>query len=122
VGSAVNDATREAGGTLGVAVIGSVFTSLYANHLDGTAFGRLPAAAASAARESVAAAYAIAGRSRNAALLDGANTSFLAGLHLACLVAAAVCWLGALAAIALPGRNRIRPAILDGTEPLSVAA
>jgi fucose permease len=122
VGSAVNDATREAGGTLGVAVIGSVFTSLYAHHLDGTAFGRLPAAAASAARESVAAAYAIAGRSRNAALLDGANTSFLAGLHLACLVAAAVCWLGALAAIALPGRNRIRPAILDGTEPLSVAA
>ena len=30
VGSAVNDATRELGGTLGVAVVGSVFSSVYA--------------------------------------------------------------------------------------------
>src|SRR4029453_5272578 len=30
IGSAMNDATRELGGTLGVAVIGSVFASLYA--------------------------------------------------------------------------------------------
>ena len=29
VGSAVNDTTRELGGTLGVAVIGSVFASVY---------------------------------------------------------------------------------------------
>ena len=35
VGSAVNDATRELGGTLGVAVIGSVFASLYAARIDG---------------------------------------------------------------------------------------
>src|SRR5262249_30428450 len=33
IGSAVNDATRELGGTLGVAVIGSVFASLYVNAL-----------------------------------------------------------------------------------------
>ena len=33
VGSAVNDATRELGGTLGVAVVGSVFSSVYAAHL-----------------------------------------------------------------------------------------
>ena len=33
VGSAVNDATREAGGTLGVAVLGGIFTSLFADHL-----------------------------------------------------------------------------------------
>jgi len=32
-GSAVNDATREAGGTLGVAVIGSVFSSIYRHKL-----------------------------------------------------------------------------------------
>lgn len=36
VGSAVNDATREAGGTLGVAVVGSVFSSLYLHRLAGT--------------------------------------------------------------------------------------
>jgi hypothetical protein len=33
VGSAVNDATRETGGALGVAVIGSVYTSLYVSQL-----------------------------------------------------------------------------------------
>src|SRR5262249_40104732 len=33
VGSAMNDATRLLGGTLGVAVIGSVFASLYASRL-----------------------------------------------------------------------------------------
>src|SRR5437762_2567059 len=41
VGSAVNDATRLLGGTLGVAVIGSVYASLYANRLAAD----LPAAA-----------------------------------------------------------------------------
>ncbi len=33
VGSAVNDATRLLGGTLGVAVIGSVYASIYSSHL-----------------------------------------------------------------------------------------
>ena len=33
VGSAVNDSTRLLGGTLGVAVIGSVYASLYASRL-----------------------------------------------------------------------------------------
>src|SRR5260370_10499524 len=34
VGSAVNDATRELGGTLGVAVIGSIYPSLHASRLE----------------------------------------------------------------------------------------
>ncbi|MFL6023701.1 MAG: MFS transporter, partial [Marmoricola sp.] len=45
VGSAVNDATRELGGTLGVAVVGSVFTSIWAAHLAGGALGALPGSA-----------------------------------------------------------------------------
>jgi hypothetical protein len=109
VGSAVNDATREAGGTVGVAVIGSVFTSLYARHLDGTVFVRLPHGLENAARNSVAAAFTIAGRAPHgvaAELLAGAQTSFMSGLHVACVVAAGVCWLGALGALALPGRRR----------------
>jgi len=120
VGSAVNDATREAGGTLGVAVIGSVFTSLYAHHLSGTAFGRLPEAVSQAARNSVAAAYTVAGRSGDAALLHGANSSFMSGLHVACLVAAGVCWLGALGASALPNRQRMTAAATD--DPAAVLA
>jgi hypothetical protein len=42
VDSAVNDATREAGGTLGVAVLGSIFTSLYADRIGAGAFAVLP--------------------------------------------------------------------------------
>ena len=37
VGSAVNDTTRQVGGALGVAVIGSVVSSVYAHHVDDVA-------------------------------------------------------------------------------------
>ena len=111
VGSAVNDATREAGGTLGVAVLGSVFTSIYAGHLSGTSIGALPGRLADAARDSVGAAVAIAGQApagARAALAADVNASFMAGLHLACFVAAGICWLGAVGALALPGRRAMR--------------
>ncbi len=63
VGSAVNDATRQLGGTLGVAVIGSVYASVYASKLsDATVTGFLPADAASAATDSIGAAFAVADR------------------------------------------------------------
>ncbi|MDH6145430.1 hypothetical protein P3T35_007485 [Kitasatospora sp. GP30] len=114
VGSAVNDATREAGGTLGVAVLGSVFTSLYAARLTDTSFAGLPQQAVSAGKQSVAAALgsaatlAPAGESR---LLSDVQNSFMYGFHLACVVAAAVCLLGAIGArLALPGRAAIGPA------------
>ena len=42
VGSAVNDATRELGGTLGVAVVGSIFSSVFAAHLASGSYGALP--------------------------------------------------------------------------------
>src|SRR3954470_12502144 len=44
VGSAVNEATRLLGGTLGVAVIGSVYASLYAGRLTSALPGDVPAA------------------------------------------------------------------------------
>src|SRR3954463_11222791 len=56
VGSAVNDATRELGGTLGVAVVGSIFSSVYAAHLADGLFGQQPAAALAQAQGSVRAA------------------------------------------------------------------
>ena len=43
VGSAVNDATRLLGGTLGVAVIGSIYASLYASRLTSALPARMPA-------------------------------------------------------------------------------
>jgi len=108
--SAVNDATREVGGTLGVAVLGSIFTSLYAHHLTSTSFGELPARAVTAAQDSVAAALGVVGRAPagpgRADLLDGLQTSFMSGMHVACLAAAGVCLLGAAGALLLPGRTR----------------
>src|SRR5437773_255004 len=88
IGSAVNDATRELGGTLGVAVIGSVALSLYRSAFDGA---RLPPAATDAARESLGGALQAA-----AALPPGpaesmrrlAEDGFLDGLSAGCLVAA----------------------------------
>ncbi len=62
VGSAINDATRLLGGTLGVAVIGSVYASLYASRLTTALPARLPAAAGRTAHASVGAALTLAGK------------------------------------------------------------
>src|SRR5271154_5932221 len=66
VGSAVNDATRLFGGTLGVAVIGSVYASLYASRLTSTLPAGLPARAITAARGSVGGAVAAAQQASHA--------------------------------------------------------
>ncbi|MGH9205581.1 MAG: MFS transporter, partial [Acidimicrobiales bacterium] len=52
VGSAVNDTTRELGGTLGVAIVGSVFASLYsAGIASASALAALPSDAARRSRD-----------------------------------------------------------------------
>ena len=58
VGSAVNDATRELGATLGVAIIGSVYASLYASGIQDAA-GSLPAPALDTASDSIGAALTV---------------------------------------------------------------
>src|SRR6201988_408169 len=60
VGSAVNDATRLIGGTLGVAVIGSVYASVYGSRLTATTPAGVPGQVAALAHQSVGAAYAAA--------------------------------------------------------------
>ena len=107
IGSAVNDATRELGGTLGVAVIGSLFSSLYADRLV-EALGQVPGgpgdADLDAAAESVAVADVLA--AADPRLLDGVNEAFLVGLHTGCLVIGTMCLLGAVfSLVALPGRR-----------------
>jgi hypothetical protein len=103
VGSAVNDSTRILGGTLGVAVIGSIYASLYGNRLDKTLPGALPAAAKAVAHESVGGAYAVSAhlaRSGQPALArlvhDAASNAFVHGISIGCLVAGVVALAGAL--------------------------
>ena len=51
IGSAVNDTTRELGGTLGVAIVGSVFASVYSGRLgSSSALAGLPEGVSSAMR------------------------------------------------------------------------
>lgn len=96
IGSAVNDATRELGGTLGVAVIGSVALSLYRDTIGGAG---LPPAAREVAQESVGAAYGVAAQlppEPAAALSAAARDGFLDGLSAGCLVASGVALAGAV--------------------------
>jgi hypothetical protein len=103
-GSAVNDATRQIGGTLGVAVIGSIFSTLYINRLsDSTILQGLPEAAQSTARDGLAQGLAVAAQSPPpiaGALRDNVSDAFMSGLHAGCLTAAAVCLVGAVFVLA----------------------
>ncbi len=117
VGSAVNDATRLFGGTLGVAVIGSVAASLYSSRLASTAPAHLPPKAASAAKASVGAALVASQYLARAGLIHTAHTlaasasgAFLSGLTAGCVVAGVVVMVGAiLAALFLPARPAPEP-------------
>ena len=120
VGSAVNDATRELGGTLGVAVVGSVFSSVFGAHLGSGAFSSLPATVLTRAQDSVGAAQVVAGGDPR--LVTAFHDSFLAGLSTACVVVGLLCLTGAAAAaLLLPGRLPA-PAEPAEDEPEAVAA
>ncbi|GAA3535961.1 MFS transporter [Nocardioides daeguensis] len=107
VGSAVNDATRELGGTLGVAVVGSIFSSRYADTLTSLVAGRLDGPRAEAAGESVGFADALAAQVPG--LGPAVDRAFLDGLGLGCTVVGVLCLLGAMVCLAaLPG-NRYDP-------------
>jgi EmrB/QacA subfamily drug resistance transporter len=108
VGSAVNDATRLLGGTLGVAVIGSVYASLYASRLVSALPSGLPATVVRAAHGSVGAALIAADKLAHAghpglaaAVHDAASSAFFHGFHAGDYVSAGVAAAGALMALAL---------------------
>jgi EmrB/QacA subfamily drug resistance transporter len=93
VGSAVNDTTRELGGALGVAIVGSIASSIYASQLDDRIPGHLPATA----RDSLGAA--VANAAGDAALVaDTAREAFVEAMSRASIVAALVTALGAIVA------------------------
>jgi EmrB/QacA subfamily drug resistance transporter len=118
VGSAVNDATRLFGGTLGVAVIGSIAASLYRNRLAAHVPAHLPVRATSAARESVGGALIASHVLSRAglpqaghALAQDATGAFLHSLAGGCIVAAGVSIAGAvMAALFLPARPKAESA------------
>jgi len=91
VASAVNDAAREVGGALGIAVLGSALTDRYQAGVS-DAVAHAPGILADRAQDALPAALALSeqlGGSRGAALAAQAQSAFVDGLGLAMLIAAA---------------------------------
>ncbi len=102
-GAAVNDTTREVGGTLGVAVVGSVFASIYAPKIGDflANFPQIPGEAVKAAKASMAAAIEVARQAPaevQQLFTNSATDAFMQGMRLGCFVCAGVALCGSIAA------------------------
>ncbi len=111
VGSAMNDTVRMVGGTLGVAVLGSLLSGRYGADMESAVEG-LPAPAQAAAEDSIGGASAVAeqvGGEAGATLSRVAETAFSSAMGTTLMVAAAVAMAGSFVALfVLPGRERER--------------
>jgi EmrB/QacA subfamily drug resistance transporter len=111
VGSAMNDTVRMVGGTLGVAILGSLLSSGYRADMEPSVTA-LPEDARAAASDSIGAAGLVADRiggDAGAALDAAAETAFSAAMGGALTVAAGVALAGSFVALAvIPGRARER--------------
>jgi EmrB/QacA subfamily drug resistance transporter len=112
VGSAVNDTTRQVGGALGVAILGSLLSSAYAHHV-GPVLDKLPVAARGEARDSISKTLQVAARTfgdKSPQFLDlqhGARVAFTDAMGTVALVAAAFALLGAIGVVLfLPAQGR----------------
>ena len=103
VGSAVNDTTREVGGTLGVAIVGSVLNSIYGPRVaDALAGLGLSPSALSGARESVMAGLGVAGQvpgDVRPAAAEAVRQAFVDGMRAGTLVAAGTAAAAAVAVL-----------------------
>jgi EmrB/QacA subfamily drug resistance transporter len=98
VGSAMNDTTRELGGALGIAVFGSIVSSVYRSNVDASGLG-LPASASRQIDESVGAAVGtaaqIGGETGQAIVARAASAfteavNFMSAVSVVIVVAAAI--------------------------------
>ncbi|MPY93813.1 MAG: DHA2 family efflux MFS transporter permease subunit [Acidimicrobiia bacterium] len=91
MGSAMNDTTRELGGSLGVAVFGSLLASRYAHSL-APSLEALPQAARDVAEGSLGGALTVAGSTDGAGapFVDAAKDAWMSGFRLSIIVGAAI--------------------------------
>jgi hypothetical protein len=97
VGSAMNDTTRELGGALGVAVLGSLVAGRYAGRL-APSLTSLPVSLRGKAEESLAGALQAArevGGTAGGRVAQGARDAYVSGMHLAAVVGASIAALAA---------------------------
>ena len=115
VGSAVIQAARQVGGTIGVAILGSLLISAYRSHLG---LSGLPAAAAAGARKSLFAGVAVARQLGSTQLADSVRRAFVHGMDVMLVVCACLAVAGmVLALVFLPQRSKsLQAAEASGVE------
>ena len=122
VGSAMNDTTRELGGALGVAVLGSLVAGRYDSRLS-PSLTSLSAPLRGKAQESLAGALQSAhevGGTAGARVADGARSAYVSGMHLAAVIAASIAAVAALIVYhLLPSTNLhtvVQPVVEETTD------
>ncbi|HUQ62860.1 MAG TPA: DHA2 family efflux MFS transporter permease subunit [Acidimicrobiales bacterium] len=111
VGSALNDTTREVGGALGIAILGSISSAVYRSTVDVSGF-QLPPEAADKAHESVGAAAQVArGLPGGDRLVAHAGQAFTDAFSITSGVAAAVALLAAIVVISVFNRRKEQAAV-----------
>lgn len=116
-GAAVNNTTRQVGGALGVAVLGSLLSTTYRNAV-APALQGLPVELRARAGESIGATLGVAKGVGAVEVVAPAKEAFIHALHVTSLASAGVALLGAvIVALYLPGRPRVgvRPAAATPT-------
>ena len=129
IGSAVNDTTREVGGALGVAILGSITASSYAASMSASpvykAAASQSAAAGAAIKDSVGGAAEVASRlppNLATAVTHASNTAFVDALTHTVLIAAVIALAGAvIALIFLPSRPLVAGQGVDDISDIVVA-
>ncbi|MEU6105381.1 MFS transporter [Streptomyces flaveolus] len=115
VGGGANDTALELGGSLGIAVLGSLLGTAYRDELAGLVGGRLPAAALDTAQDSVGGGLAVAeqiakspsaGPQQAQALADAVHEAFAHGVATTSLIGGIIMAAGTVIVLAvLPGRR-----------------
>jgi DHA2 family multidrug resistance protein-like MFS transporter len=113
-GSAINNVSRQVGGALGIAVLGSILAASYRSGIDPT-LKKLPITAAVRGQmeKSVEATQAVVGKvgSSLQSAIPAGNSAFIHAMHVTSLFSAAVALAGTFVAFKfLPGRRNVGPA------------
>jgi MFS transporter, DHA2 family, multidrug resistance protein len=130
MGSAVIMAMRQVGGTIGVAVLGTILGSAYRGRLDSSAAAAaVPAPVRTEAGQSITAGVAVAEHAASVPLLDAVRDAFVHAMDGMLVVCAVIALVGTLLAVVfLPGRRAaaaaataaegtaVDGAVADGTE------
>ncbi|CAG6395432.1 MFS transporter [Streptomyces cocklensis] len=122
-GSAINNVFRQVGGALGVAVLGSLMSTVYRNGVSGH-LGSLPAPQRHAAGESIEATLGVAAKlgPKGQVLVEPAHHAFIHAMHITAAASGGVALFGALVVLVfLPGRSTPAAAEPGGEAELSMA-